>query len=371
MNIAIYYNLLFGGAKRVVFEQAKWLKKNGHTIGIYTTDTERDFFDFRVITDEVNTYPFNFKTGNIPVVSRARRDFNVFLSLKNLHKKIASDIDKGCYDVVLAHPDHLTQAPFILKFLKTPSVYYCEEPLRIAYEYSLRFKDNVGIHKLAYEKLTRMYRKKIDRENARAASFPVASCYHIRERMIESYDVYPHVCYPGIETDLFRPLHFVKRNELLFIGGKNVWNDGYDLVEKALSLIPLKERPKLHVIEWKKNGNRLSDEEIVKLYNRVKIVLCLSRFETFGLVPLEAMACGTPVIATKISGHRETVLDKKSGFLVDFDYREIARKIRELFADKSLYEAMSLYARKQMVDEWSWNKRIIDLEKILVKAQRP
>ena len=56
----------------------------------------------------------------------------------------------------------------------------------------------------------------------------------------------------------------------------------------------------------------------------------MSRFETFGLIPLESMGCGTPVVATNIGGHRETVVNDVTGFLVDPDPKEIANKINEL-----------------------------------------
>ncbi len=366
MKVAIFHNLLFGGAKRVMVEQARFLKKNGHDVDVFTTSTENDQFDMLEVSDHVFTYPFEIKKSIIPLFGRMVQDLNNFYFLNLHHKKIAKEIHRRKYDVLLVHPDRFTQAPFLLKYSIAPSAYYCEEPLRMVYEYSLRLREQVGFFKRLYEELTRLYRKRIDRENARNATVPIASCFHIRERMIEAYDVYPQVAYPGVDENIFKPKKMRKKNEVLFIGNKDVVNDGYDLVVAALRKIPKQIRPKLHIIEWKKqNKERMSEDELVNLYNSVKITLCLSRFETFGLVPLESMACATPVIATNVSGHRETVINGKTGFLVDFNPKEIAEKITYLLANPEILEKIGGQARLHVLASWTWRRKGEDLEKIL------
>jgi glycosyltransferase involved in cell wall biosynthesis len=366
MRIAVYYNLNFGGAKRVIFEQVKWLAKKKHKIDLYLITKDEDIFDPIKYSENVYRYPYQEKLTTFNIFNKLQKDASVFLNLKNLHKKIAKDIDSRNYDLVFVHPDKFTQAPYLLRFLKTISVYYCQEPLRIAYEYSLRFKDKVSFYKKAYEQLNRLTRKNIDLVNVRAATNSIASCYHVRERMIESYDVYPRVCYPGIDHNVFRPLKTKKSNQVMFIGDKSVVTDGYDLAFESLRLIPAKIRPKLKIISWKKNNKeRLSDEDLVKLYNESIAVFCLSRLETFGLVPLEAMSCGIPVIATKISGHRETVLEDKTGYLVDFQPKEIARKLVGLINNRNICEQMGKDGRKLILEKWTWEVCNKELETIL------
>ena len=166
----------------------------------------------------------------------------------------------------------------------------------------------------------------------------------------------------GIDTKVFRPKNIKKQNQIFFVGNKNVWNDGYDLVIKSISKIEAENRPRIKTVEWiKNNSERLTDEELVDLYNQSFATLCLSRLETFGLVPLESMACGTPVIATNISGHRETMLNRKGGFLVEFDADEIATKVIEL----SKNQRHSNYARSHTKKNWDWEKRFEEFEKLL------
>ena len=365
MRVAVFYHLNFGGAKRVVMDHVKGLKEKGHTVDVYTTNHEKDAFDPATFCDNHYNYSFSIET-TFPVLRRFFVDYNNFFSLKNFHKQIASDIDSRNYDVVLVHPDKLTQSPFLLRFLKTPSAYYCQEPLRIVYEYSMRLKEKVSLPKRIYEEMTRWYRKQIDRDNVRSATQTIASCYHVRERMIESYEVYPKVVYCAVDETVFRPKRVAKKNQVFYVGSQKVWEDGHDLVANAITLIPKKDRPKLHIVSWKKaNGERLTEKELVIIYNESLVTLCTSRLETFGLVPLESMACGVPVIATNVSGHRETVANGKTGFLVDFEPQEIAEKIMFLINNKSKANEMGVTARKHIEKNWTWKKSVEDLIRVI------
>lgn len=366
MKIAVFYNLLFGGAKRVVYEQVKRLTQRNHRVDVYLLDGEVDAFDPFQFAHSVYKYPFDSGVfQGLPVLDRLEYDFRTFYNLKNLHRTIASNIDANQYDLALVHSDRFTQSPYLLRFLKTPSVYYCQEPLRIAYEYSLRLVGDISPIKRLYEEASRYIRKRIDRENVRSASLTLTSCLHVRERMIESYGVYPKISYPGIDPEVFRQLN-LKKSMVIFIGNKVVVTDGYDLAYEAIQRIPKHIRPKLMIISWKKdNKKRLADIELVKFYNNSLVTLCLSRLETFGLVPLESMSCGVPVIATNVSGHRETVRHGKTGFLVDFSAKEIADILISLIQNPSKLATMGSSAREYIIKEWTWDKRILELESIL------
>lgn len=63
----------------------------------------------------------------------------------------------------------------------------------------------------------------------------------------------------------------------------------------------------------------LSDTAVVRAYHQATVVVCASRFEGFGLSPVEAIACGTPVVASDIPAHREFVDGAAGFFALDDD----------------------------------------------------
>ena len=189
--------------------------------------------------------------------------------------------------------------------------------------------------------------------------------------MIQAYDVYPQVLYCGVDEKVFSVINTRTKNQLFFVGSVDTPQDGYDLVKDALSLVPKDKRPELLKLSWKKeNGERLEDKDLVKIYNESLAVLCTSRLEGAGLIPLEAMSCGAIVIATNVGGHRETIKDGETGFLVGFKPEEIAARILSLQEDKKLVEKIGKQSRLEIEKNWTWKKQITNLEKSLIECAK-
>ncbi|MBH0780406.1 glycosyltransferase [Nocardia bovistercoris] len=96
---------------------------------------------------------------------------------------------------------------------------------------------------------------------------------------------------------------------------------------------------------------------MARLYRSADVVLCTPWFEPFGLVPLEAMACRRPVVATAVGGLRDTVVDGVTGRLVYTpDPHEVARAVRPLLADATLRETWGAAADDRARDGYNWDK---------------
>jgi alpha-maltose-1-phosphate synthase len=91
-------------------------------------------------------------------------------------------------------------------------------------------------------------------------------------------------------------------------------------------------------------------------------------YEPFGIINLEAMACGAPVVASKIGGIPEVVVDNETGFLVPFEQdpvtnfpidadkfaQDLAAKLRELLEDEPKCKRFGVAGRRRVEETFSW-----------------
>jgi D-inositol-3-phosphate glycosyltransferase len=86
-------------------------------------------------------------------------------------------------------------------------------------------------------------------------------------------------------------------------------------------------------------------DTLVYYYSAAEMVVMPSHYESFGMVALEAMACGTPVVASKVGGQTFNVQNGRTGFLVpDRDAEALAAKIRLLLKDRELRQQLGSQA---------------------------
>lgn len=109
-------------------------------------------------------------------------------------------------------------------------------------------------------------------------------------------------------------------------------------------------------------------------YSAAEVCVVPSHYESFGMVALEAMACGTPVIASKVGGLTFTVRDGQTGFLVpNDDPRALADRLRRLLGDQELRQEMSHHA-VQLSERYSWTivaSRVVEAYRSLLAQALP
>ncbi|MFZ5366045.1 MAG: glycosyltransferase family 4 protein [Patescibacteria group bacterium] len=138
----------------------------------------------------------------------------------------------------------------------------------------------------------------------------------------------------------------IKNQYQLLIGGQG--NEKARLTELVLEL-GLENKVKFlgEVIE----------KDLPLYYAEAKIVIFLGENEPFGLVPVEAMACGTPLVALKSGGVRESVIDGETGVLLDSkDEKKLAVTVEKLLFDKHFLNNLSRKARRHVLKNFSWDK---------------
>lgn len=101
----------------------------------------------------------------------------------------------------------------------------------------------------------------------------------------------------------------------------------------------------------------VSEAELVDLYSEAEVFTCPSTYEPFGIINLEAMACETAVVASRVGGIKEVVVDGETGFLVPPGRPEVlSERLRALLSDRELAKRMGRAGRERVLREFTWDR---------------
>lgn len=358
MKIAVFDNLPEGGAKRVVLEQIRHLHQSQHQV-IHYTNSVNTHFSTKEVADAV--IPHAIQLSEFHGLLRPLTEFS-YSKLAFQSYLLAKKIDAQKCTVCIVHPCMFTQAPLLLFFLKTPTLYFIEEPLRVMSEGN-SFKPHTHGFKMVYEYLRRKGIALLDKKACRHAALRVANGKFTQKNVQHYYSAPCGVLPLGVNTQIFFPPQKpLTRKYFLWIGARDEIH-GYSLLIAALRL--LKKTPEIMYIEFQKAKLPLTDQQLCSLYQGAYATLCLSHNEPFGLTSLESQACGTPVIAVAEGGYKETVIDGITGTLISRSASELAQVLQmymENAAHINQQGAAGVHAVKQ---NWTWQKHGITLEKMI------
>lgn len=374
-----------GGAETYAYELANGLGERGHDVDVYTQWIDDP--DETVDTHE-----------NVTVhrICKARRKLVTFETLW-FSIQARQEIDFDQYDVVhgtLMPPSTIAVTPFndidppvVLTShgtsvgemravaLETPADYLLKfffYPLNVVGDYvASRDADRViAISDHAYEQLTMSYQ--LDEDDV---------------------EMIPH----GVDTDRFYPReeqHSAvdpEKTTLLYVGRLGA-RKGLDLALQALAEVDaatvefliagtgrheeqLRELAKeLGIREQVAFLGYVPDEELPMLYSSADVFVLPSRYEGFGLVLLEAMACGTPVIGTDAGGIPTAIRDGETGYIVNQDekmladaFERIIRKDNEQMERRAVQHAEShSWVRTVQQTEQIYRNRLVDEQRTVI-----
>jgi D-inositol-3-phosphate glycosyltransferase len=159
----------------------------------------------------------------------------------------------------------------------------------------------------------------------------------------------------GVETTV-RALPDVPGAELVIAGG------GDAIAEAELArLITIAQACGVH--DRVRLLGQIPRYDVPALLRSADVVVSVPWYEPFGMVPLEAMACGVPVIASAVGGHLDTVSDGRTGALVPpRDPAALAQRLRELLADPARLAAIGSAAALRARSRYGWDRIAAETE---------
>ncbi|MEN8150447.1 MAG: glycogen synthase [Planctomycetota bacterium] len=224
----------------------------------------------------------------------------------------------------------------------------------------------------------------IEKTVVEAADRVVAVSNLMREDILTHYDVDPAkvvVIHNGIDPDVYVPAteksalekYGVTEPYVLFVGRISEQKGIFDLIEASRELpdgvqlvvcAAAPDTPELHERLTNATAGRgdilwinemVSKPDVIQLYTHATVFACPSVYEPFGIINLEAMACGTAVVASATGGILEVVEDGKTGILVPpSNPAELAAALNQVVGDPALAESMGRAGRQRVEDTFSW-----------------
>ena len=128
---------------------------------------------------------------------------------------------------------------------------------------------------------------------------------------------------------------------------------------------------KLGVSKWVEWLGQLPNVDIANFYKSVDIVVVPSRQESFGVTAIEGSACARPVIASRVGGLTEVIIEGKTGLLVPSEsIFELAKAMECLIKDPTLREAMGQQGRANVLRHYDWQKNVTQMELVYERVLR-
>ncbi len=397
MRIAVWHNLPSGGGKRALYNHVQGLVARGHHVEAWCPPTADQ--TYLPLSDLIVEHVVDLEW---PVRHRRTDYWQLTLQTERSLAAMAAHcqtcaeaIDSGGFDILFANSCKFFRTPPIGRQARTPAVLYLQEPYRWLFEalprlpwlaaprstrpwwsikrWRVAFTDRREIQNVRVQA-----RDEVD--NAAAYARILVNSYFSRESVLRAYGLDSVVCYLGIDVEQF-PFQDGQREDLIVSLGSITPEKNVRFCIDAIGTLPA-PRPKLvwvgnianpqYQTDMIRLANdrqvelemrvRVSDAELQEILGRAMVMVYAPRLEPFGLAPLEANACGVPVVAVAEGGVRETVVDGVTGLLVENNPAAMGVAIQRLRSDPALARRLGEHG-KQIVDKkWSIESATIRLE---------
>lgn len=402
MRIAIWHNLPSGGGKRALYYHVKGLVERGHDLEAWCPSTaDNTYLPLSDLIKE-NIIPFNeIKTSDIifnDFFIPYKTIINRLEAMDRHCRQCAEEINRKNFDLLFVNACMFFRTSAIAQYVNIPTLIYLGEPYRWLYEalpelpwlaisppttdwyYSLKYIKHFVKNLIEVQGLRVQMREEL--RYAKAFDLILVNSLFSRESLKRAYNLESKVCYLGVDCNTFRHLSLSRKNIVVGLGA--IYNGkGLERAIYSIGTIEKFCRPSLvwvgnfsdHVYEEniKKlaaslevefvSKVKISDSDLVQILNQASVMIYTSILEPFGLAPLEANACGTPVVAIAEGGVRESIKDGVNGFLINsYDPFEIGKVIQKILVNEEFANQLGKQAKDYVSEAWSLDSAISNLE---------
>lgn len=361
-KIVIVHDWLVGGGAEKVVQAMHQAFPNAPIYTSYCTDEWRKKLDNKVITGYLQKWPFSKLRKYLPVL---RIWWFEHLNLRE-------------YDIVISSSGN-GEAKGVKKLkLGAKHVCYCHSPTHFYWDKYDEYLKNPGfgffnpLARLGLKILVRPLRK-WDLKASKRPDYFIANSTHIQKMIKKYYYRDSEVIYPPVDIDRFKPKLNKNRYGFITIGRQTPYKRT-DIIVKAcvklnLPLTVIGNGPEHNNLQKMAKPNikfiqKASDIEIEQALSSAQGFI-FAAYEDFGIVPVEALASGTPVIAYKAGGALDYVNDKTGIFFAEQTVDSLTKAIQSFddnkFNQKDLINQASKFSKSQ------FTKRITQFIDSIVK----
>ncbi len=327
MKIALVHDYIkeFGGAERVLRVLADMYPEAPiyTAFAVRNSDAYRAFSDRRIVESRL-----------APLI----RPWRLYSPLRFLLPWIWESIDLSDYDLVITSCSNYIARGFTVSE-KTKVVAYCHTPPRFLYGYATSFDWQKYWPVRVYGEIIGHFLRIYDFQTASKIDHWIANSKNVAARIEKFYRKESVVIYPPINVDEIKKSSLnAEKGDFYLIVSRLVGSKGLEdaVVAARKAKVKLKIAGASVGLPYLRNDlqklggkyieflGRVTDDELWRLYARAKGFIALARDEDFGMTVVEAQAAGTPVIAFNGGGFKESVIDGRTGILIDPPTREVS-----------------------------------------------
>lgn len=368
LKIAIVHDYLaeYGGAERVIEAIGEILPKSDFYFGFINKKKlpktiEETIFSHKVKTTFLQKLPF-FK--------------KFFSPLRFLAPKAFEKLNLDNYDIIISSSNAYFAKAVSGKNAK--HFCYCHTPARSLYGYTTQTNWKKNKLMLIYGSIINHFLRLKDFQVAQKVDFFIANSNCVAKRIKKFYRRQSKVIYPpitlkenNVKKNNNKEKYFLYVNRLALAKHPDLAIEACLKLNYKIKIVgdgkikkDLENKYQSDLVEFL---GFVEDQELQKLYSQAEALLYPVEDEDFGIVPIEAMSYGLPVLAFYSGGPKETIIDKKTGlFFYELNTKALVQSIKQLKKQKFNHEDIKKWAKKFRKQEFE--KKLINYlyEKIFI-----